>query len=435
MNYITVRGVAIGLGIPKICVPVTEASGGDIVKQAGAAAPKADLIEWRADAFEDVFSKASVNHVLKELRTAVGQRPLLFTFRTEAEGGAKIDVDDYIALGEAAVESGCVDLIDVEMDRGEKAVLRLIDKAHERGVFVVGSYHDFSKTPSEEEMFSRLETAAKGGADILKLAVMPEDMNDVLRLLSVTYKASGVFEKPLITMSMGAMGSISRVCGEYFGSAVTFGQSGAASAPGQFKAASLYHALGFLHRQASEIGPDTKLAGGHIFLTGFMGTGKTSVAYALSKKTGLPVIEMDETIVRREGRSIPEIFEKDGEKYFRRVETDLLREISGDRKETFIVSCGGGAVLSEENVGMMKKKGRVILLTADPETVFSRIGGDTGRPNLKNRNTVEDMAALMAQREAKYRAAADHIIETDHKDMDQIASEILQVLSGQEALC
>ena len=120
MNYITVRGVAIGLGIPKICVPVTETSGKDIVKQAGAAAPKADLIEWRADAFEDVFSKASVNHVLKELRTAVGQRPLLFTFRTEAEGGAKIDVDDYIALGEAAVESGCVDLIDVEMDRGRK---------------------------------------------------------------------------------------------------------------------------------------------------------------------------------------------------------------------------------------------------------------------------------------------------------------------------
>ena len=164
----------------------------------------------------------------------------------------------------------------------------------------------------------------------------------------------------------------------------------------------------------------------NLILIGFMGAGKSTVARCLGKKCAMEIIEMDEEIVRREQRSIPEIFQQQGEAYFRNLETGLLKELQKETNK--IISCGGGAALSAENVAEMKKNGKVILLTAEPQTILNRVKYDNSRPILKNRKTVADIAELMEKRQEKYLAAADLVISTDNKNIGQICEDILHAL-------
>lgn len=162
----------------------------------------------------------------------------------------------------------------------------------------------------------------------------------------------------------------------------------------------------------------------NIFLIGFMGTGKSTVARYLNKKFAMEIIEMDELIVKREGKSIPDIFAERGEEYFRDLETKLLTEIQ--KMENVVVSCGGGAALREENVQIMKQSGHIVLLAARPETILERVKRDDSRPLLKGRKNVKEIGALMESRREKYEAAADLIICVDGKSAEQIGKEILR---------
>ena len=164
----------------------------------------------------------------------------------------------------------------------------------------------------------------------------------------------------------------------------------------------------------------------NIFLIGFMGTGKSTVAKALKEQTGAEIIEMDQLIAQRENQSIPQIFEEKGEAYFRNLETELLTELQSGEKN--IVSCGGGVPMREKNVLEMKKSGRVVLLTALPETVLERVKENQDRPLLQNRKSVEGIRELMEQRREKYEAAADVMVATDGKSAETIAREILQTI-------
>lgn len=161
----------------------------------------------------------------------------------------------------------------------------------------------------------------------------------------------------------------------------------------------------------------------NIFLIGFMGTGKSTIASCFSENYGMKIIEMDEAIAQKERMSIPEIFAQYGERYFRERETSYLKEIAKETKQ--IVSCGGGAVLSEENVSVMKESGRVVLLTASPETIFERVKDDRGRPLLEGRRNVEAIRELMEERREKYEAAADIVIRTEGKSKEVICEEII----------
>lgn len=164
----------------------------------------------------------------------------------------------------------------------------------------------------------------------------------------------------------------------------------------------------------------------NIFLIGFMGTGKSTVAKALKEKTGAEIIEMDQLIAQRENQSIPQIFEEKGEAYFRNLETELLTELQSGEKN--IVSCGGGVPMREKNVLEMKKSGKIVLLTALPETVLERVKDNHDRPLLQNRKSVEGIRELMEQRREKYEAAADVMVATDGKSAEMIAREILQTI-------
>ena len=172
----------------------------------------------------------------------------------------------------------------------------------------------------------------------------------------------------------------------------------------------------------------------NLVLIGFMGVGKTTMSDYFNTMFAMDVIEMDQIIARREGMSIPDIFEVHGEEYFRNCETELLVEMQS--RNNVVISCGGGVPMRERNVTEMKKNGRVILLTAEPETILERVRDDHSRPLLEDNKNVAFIRALMDKRRDKYEAAADIIIKTDGKSIQQIGEEIilqLRIMDGLRA--
>ena len=197
-----------------------------------------------------MFSFEKVEETVKELREVLGGTPILFTFRTAKEGGEKaIENQAYIELNQKAAKTGYIDMVDVEAFTGDDAVTAIVRAAHECGVKVVASNHDFHKTPAKEEIVSRLRKMQELGADIPKIAVMPQNKKDVLTLLAATEEMYSEYaDRPIITMSMADTGVVSRLCGEVFGSALTFGAAGKASAPGQMGVEDLKTVLSLLHK-------------------------------------------------------------------------------------------------------------------------------------------------------------------------------------------
>lgn len=250
MNTVRVRNIELGAGIPKICVPIVGVTKEEILAEAKTFdSIPVDVVEWRVDWFEGVFDFDQVLDVLRDLRQILGEVPLLMTFRTSKEGGEKaIEPEAYAQLNIRAAQSGYVDLVDVEAFTGDEIVKTIIDGAHAAGVKVVASNHDFFKTPDQAEIVSRLRKMQELGADIPKIAVMPQSKQDVLTLLAATEEMVREYaDRPIITMSMGGTGVISRLCGEVFGSALTFGAAKKASAPGQMGVHDLNTILTLLH--------------------------------------------------------------------------------------------------------------------------------------------------------------------------------------------
>lgn len=249
-DILNVRGVHFGAGKPKICVPIVERNRETILSFAEKALDKKpDLLELRVDWFEGLYNIEAVISLLKELREIIADTVLLFTIRTSNEGGeADINVSDYKLICERACGSGYIDLLDVEAFMEEGLLDDICEMAHQNNVYVVASNHDFEKTPEEQEIVRRLQYMDEHGADIPKIAVMPTKERDVLALLSATlqYKEECGM-KPVITMSMGKLGVLSRMSGEVFGSAVTFATAGQASAPGQIGIEKMKNILDVLH--------------------------------------------------------------------------------------------------------------------------------------------------------------------------------------------
>ena len=255
MNPVVIRDIKIGEGIPKICVPIVGTTKAEIIEQAKAFHRiPADIAEWRADWFEEVFQQEKVVDVLQELREVLGEIPLLFTFRTFKECGEKsIEINEYAKLNKLVTRTNFADIIDIEVFTGDDVVKEMIREAHECGVRVIASNHDFNGTPDREEIVERLCRMQRFGADICKIAVMPKCKKDVLTLLSATEEmVTGYADRPVVTMSMSGDGVISRLCGEIFGSTITFGSAGKASAPGQMGVEDLRQVLQILHKSICE---------------------------------------------------------------------------------------------------------------------------------------------------------------------------------------
>ncbi|SFB01953.1 3-dehydroquinate dehydratase [Acetitomaculum ruminis DSM 5522] len=228
--------IVIGEGIPKICVPITAKKEKDIINDAGLIAKsRADLIEWRVDCFDGCSEKSRILYVLAGIKEYLPDKPLIFTFRTQAEGGYRqFSSNDYCKLVELAADSIETDIVDIELNTKKMMAEPLIKMAHEKGKIVIASNHDFQQTPGDEIIAKRLEKMDEIGADILKVAYMPQTNLDVLRLMNITAKIKEkINDKILVSMSMGGCGVISRLSGEITGSAITFASVTGTSAPGQ----------------------------------------------------------------------------------------------------------------------------------------------------------------------------------------------------------
>lgn len=404
---------------PKICIPVTAVTRDEITDTARRFATlPAEMVEWRVDFFAGY--EREIPAVTKELKEILGTKELITTIRTTHEGGeSNGDRFPYKETICKILEDGKTDYIDVEIHRGKEIVSAVVAEAKVNGVKVIGSYHNFEKTPSGEELTAILEEARELGVDIGKAACMPagtdeEQWEDVMRLLSATEKMSAAYpEFPLITMSMGKAGEMSRLYGGLYGSTVSFGCAGKASAPGQIELEDMTSVF------------DKIYAGGdQISLIGFMGVGKSTVSRRLHELTGRPEVDTDKRIVEEQGCPISQIFEEKGEEYFRRLETDLIDELG--TLPPGIISCGGGMALRDINVKKLRAIGNIVLLTATPETIYERVKDSTDRPLLNGNMNVPYIRQLMEKRRPFYEKAATIRVATDGKTATEIAEEIIE---------
>ncbi len=253
MKKLHIGNIVIGEGLPKICVPIVAKDIDEIRNQAVKIADSsADLVEFRIDFLDKSRNIENILNGLKVIKD-ITNKCVIVTFRTGFEGGnEEISRDEYEKLIIDILENGNVDIIDVEMFTGDEAVERIVNAAHSRNTKVIMSNHDFQKTPDSEEIIKRLEKMESLRADIAKIAVMPKDKSDVDRLIYATVTSDKRLAIPVVTMSMGEDGKISRLIGEISGSTITFGTVGKASAPGQVESGELKKFLEKVHNEAGD---------------------------------------------------------------------------------------------------------------------------------------------------------------------------------------
>ncbi|MEK4147761.1 type I 3-dehydroquinate dehydratase [Robertmurraya sp. FSL W8-0741] len=221
---------------PYICTPIVSKTRNELLIEARRVKEHApDLIEWRADYYEDLQHAENVIALAYDLKAEIGNIPLLFTIRSEAEGGNPIPLTDRELdhLLELICKEAPIELIDYELQRDTDAISHIRSISEKNGKLLILSYHNFESTPSAEELLIILRRAEISGADIGKIAVMPHNLTDVLQLLNATDEAKKLLSIPIATMAMGKMGAISRMAGWIFGSQLIFAVGDKSSAPGQ----------------------------------------------------------------------------------------------------------------------------------------------------------------------------------------------------------
>jgi 3-dehydroquinate dehydratase-1 len=230
-----IRSIEFGGPKPLFCVPLVAPDLDSLLRQAHVARELApDLVEWRADSYLDQTAEAFVE-AANRLRAGVRDIPIIFTLRIKSEGGARL-IDQGLRSGcvDVVLRSEQIDIVDLELSNGREFLKPLIDAAHKHGVSVILSFHDFEKTGSHAELLGTLRALVDAGADIAKMACMPREPQDALRMLEATSAARKEFPNvPLCTMSMGKLGSITRTAGFLFGSDMAFAVGQEVSAPGQ----------------------------------------------------------------------------------------------------------------------------------------------------------------------------------------------------------
>ena len=247
---IVARGQVLGKGQgPLVCIPIVGRNRTDILEGVSAAVDDSpDLIEWRADYFDNVAAAKEALDLLADIRASAKDIPLIFTVRSEREGGEPVKIDDE-GIANLCVEvcqSGQADFVDVEMSAAQAQ--EVLAAAKQNDTQVVLSYHNFVETPGLEELLGKFFHAETLGGDVAKVAVMPRDLDDVLVLLQATLQASRKLNLPLISIAMGELGAFTRAVGWYFGSAVTFAAGQQRSAPGQLSVADIRNLVETLAR-------------------------------------------------------------------------------------------------------------------------------------------------------------------------------------------
>lgn len=248
---IVVKDVIIGEGKPKVCVPVVENNDKEIItKLKELNQLDIDLIELRIDFYQEIENLDAVSLLFNHIKQLNLKKPILLTYRSLNEGGQiELNSKQYLAIYQKAIDSDAFDIYDVELSSGTNMIIELRSLIHEAGKYILMSSHNFQRTPEQESLMQKFKIMDSFDADILKIAVMPEDYHDVLNLMSFTLRAQEEYpKKPIVTMSMSDLGLVTRLVGEQFGSVITFGCVGKTSAPGQIDYKDLNIVLDVIHK-------------------------------------------------------------------------------------------------------------------------------------------------------------------------------------------
>lgn len=246
------KGKVIGEGNqPLICTPLVGKDQGAILLELEYILEKnPDIIEWRADFFERIVDTNEVVAIANQIKENAGDIPIIFTIRSIREGGqpTPLSVNEVVDLIGEICRNTNVEYVDYELSNLPVNIKKLRRIASENNTKIIASFHDFNQTPNREILLQKFMDATKYGADVAKLAVMSKTLTDVLTLLDVTLEAKSMIDIPIITISMGEYGSLSRIIGGVFGSAVTFAVGQNSSAPGQLPIEDLQTALSIVQK-------------------------------------------------------------------------------------------------------------------------------------------------------------------------------------------
>lgn len=399
---------------PKICIPIVASLRDAVMREASQINElPVEMVEWRMDFYAGY--EREINSIIRELKGILKEKELIVTLRTEYEGGEKNGSRfDYFQMIQKILEEGLADYVDVEIDRDAERLEQIREMYRHSKTKIIGSYHDFHRTPEKREIVEKLKKAEKCGCDIGKLACMPTNAGDVDVLLEATAQMKEECpDYPIITMSMGELGEPSRLYGGLYGSEVSFGCREQCSAPGQISCEKMIEVFDKIYAGKK-----------HIILIGFMGVGKSTISKELFYRSGKPEVDTDRWLEENEGRSIHRIFEEDGEEYFRQKETAMIDELG--KMKSSIISCGGGMALRQLNVRKLQALGEIVLLTASPESIYERVKDTTNRPLLNGNMNVDYIRQMMEKRRPYYEKAATVVVSTENRMIHDIAKEILE---------
>lgn len=258
MTCLKVRDVKIGEGLPKIVVPICDKTKEDILQTAKkfSIIPvdfdilDIDIVEWRVDWYEYYDDYEKIEEVLEELRKTLKNIPLIFTIKTnKSDGEADIKVEDYVNIYKEVCASKLVDIIDIEDSIGKDNMKEIIEVAKDMGTYIITTNHNLTHTPSKAESISVAKELEEMGSDIIKIIAKPHSKLDVVELLESTIILSEhIVKTPICAISIGEKGGLSRICGEFFGSCITYGVNRKKSAPGQPNIEDLSNLLKLIHK-------------------------------------------------------------------------------------------------------------------------------------------------------------------------------------------
>ncbi len=427
MKELKCRKVTLNSEKPLICVSVTGKTLREIKKQAKVIKElNPDIVEWRADCLKieneekDTFEIA---YALKCVHKALRSYPLIFTFRSKEEGGERHvnfekykEYYHYIALEAKECD---VEMVDIEMygKKGVPDLGALINEMHYMGLKIIGSYHSFNKTPKRNEIVEIYKTMEDMGADVLKVACMPKHKGDVFAIYNSAKDADKNLKKPVIAISMGELGAVTRVALTQTKSVLSFASAFEDETfEGELRKEQIeqMNSLGQIPFNIAKTIIDVNRRGkltGNISVIGFMGTGKTTVSKALAEILNCKEVDTDKYLVEKYGKEITEMFEDMSEEEFRDAETVAIKELSKIKYQ--IISCGGGAVIRKTNADALKENGVIVRLEADPETILERCSRRTTRPLLNGNMNIDYIKKLMDEREFRYREAANITVNVD----------------------
>ncbi|NJP40796.1 type I 3-dehydroquinate dehydratase [Oscillospiraceae bacterium HV4-5-C5C] len=394
--------------------------------QAAGKSGAADCLEWRLDHFDRAFLPEACQQA-RLLISQLSPLPLIITYRTDGNPGLRQRLATAAAYS-AFILDHVLPLkpswVDIEYSWGPDTAAVLLSACHQKGSSVILSYHDFDRTPAAAELDKQFQQMTELPADITKIVTTAASESDYRRLLMAGQQAVRLHpSRACIFMAMGEAARVSRFLAASCGSAAVFASLVTESAAGQPQVGLMRSYLDFREPAAADPEACVTPVPSRIYLTGFMGSGKSTLGALLAELLGYQFTDTDDLVCQLAGQTIPQIFSQAGETAFRMLEQQALQETG--RQAEQVIATGGGIVLNPANRRFMRQHGCVIHIDITAAEVYRRIRGDQNRPILAQLQTPAEIEQLLQARQTAYLSDCDFTVQADDRSVSHRAWEVL----------